>query len=387
LPLPLSEAFFGCLTRTGRKLALGPSAGGALADAVAELSRVYTRERDELAERSRGQSVLGARLSFFLPRDLVKVFGPLAELRDPLLAHGARSLRVLDVGAGLGATSLGLARFLRVERAAVERLEVTALERDARALRVFEHLCGELAQLPDEFVPIQLDARTQDVSDARLGSEFDLVLFGFVLNELYTELPPEQRVERRAQLLTQAAARLRPGGAVIVLEPALKESTRELMRVRDLLAAPRRAPFVVAPCTRLGPCPMLASERDWCHQELPYALPPALAQVAQGAGLRFEGLSYASLVLRNEARVFEPAAGAEGDALYRIVSERLESKGKLELYGCGEAGYVRFTRLERDDSEHNRAFGDARRGQLLRIAEPLSPPGRLDKGTRVTRQP
>ncbi|MFT3923688.1 MAG: small ribosomal subunit Rsm22 family protein [Myxococcales bacterium] len=376
----------GSLTRTGRKLALGPSAGGALSDAVAELSRVYTRERDALAERSRGQTVLGARLAFFLPRDLVKVLGPLSEIKDWLVAHPERSLRVLDVGAGLGATSLGLSRFLRLAGARVERLEVTALERDARALSVFEHLCGELVAMPDEFVPIQLDARTQDVSDARLGSEFDLVLFGFVLNELYTDLPVEQRITRRTQLLEQAASRLRPGGAVIVLEPALKESTRELMRVRDELAASPKAPFVFAPCTRLGPCPMLAGERDWCHQELPYVLPPALAQVAQGAGLRFEGLSYASLVLRNEPRVFTPAPGAEGDALYRIVSERLESKGKLELYGCGEAGYVRFTRLERDDSEENRAFGEARRGDLLRIAEPLDPPGRLGKQTRAKRQ-
>jgi SAM-dependent methyltransferase len=393
--LPLSEAFFFCLARTGAALSLGPSGGGALSDAVSELSRAYTRERDELAERSRGQSVLGARLAFFLPRDLVKMFGPLDEIRADLLARGETSLRVLDVGAGLGATSLGLSRYLRLHGAAVTRLDVTALERDGRALSVFEQLCRGLPSLSDEFVPIALEARAEDVSSAKLGRDFDMVLFGFVLNELYTDLPLDERLERRAQLLRDAASKLRPGGTLIVLEPALKESTRELMRVRDLLAARQAAPFVWAPCTRAGPCPMLASERDWCHQELPYALPPKLAQVAQGAGLRFEGLSYASLVLRNSARTFATSHDDHGP--YRIVSERLESKGKLEAFGCGEAGYVRFSLLERDQTPANRAFAELRRGHMLRIAEPqvfaeerpspsASRTTRLDKVTKVTRE-
>ncbi len=397
LPLPLSEAFFACLARTAGTLALGPSAGGALSDAVSELSRAYTRERAELAERSRGQSVLGARLSFFLPRDLVKVFGPLDELRPELLAPQRKTLRVLDVGAGLGATSLGLARYLRLHGSSLERLEVTALEHDRRALSVFEHLCRELPPLADEFVPISLTPRAEDVNDASLGRDFDLVLFGFVLNELFWERPREERLERRARLLQDAAEKLRPEGAVIVLEPALKDSTRELMRVRDLLTARGAAPFVWAPCTRTGPCPMLAAERDWCHQELPYALLPRLAQVARAAGLRFEGLSYASLVLRNTPRMFAARPELGEHALYRIVSERLESKGKLEAYGCGEGGHVRLSLLERDHSADNRAFSALARGHLLRIAEPPardpSPDGssagravRLGKTTRVTRE-
>jgi hypothetical protein len=128
---------------------------------------------------------------------------------------------------------------------------------------------------------------------------------------------------------------------------------------------------------------MLPSPRDWCHQELAYALPPALAQVAQGAGLRFEGLSYASLVLRNEPRRFPD--GPPDQELYRIVSERLESKGKLELYGCGEAGYLRLTRLDREASAANEAFGAAERGAVLGVRALDHASLRINKPTQVTR--
>jgi hypothetical protein len=208
-----------------------------------------------------------------------------------------------------------------------------------------------------------------------------LILFGFVLNEMYAEAPLETRLAERAALIVQASAQLRPGGAMIVLEPALKAITRELMDVRDRLAARGEAPFVFAPCLRRGPCPMLENDRDWCHQELAYALPPKLAQVAQGAGLRYEGLTYASLVLTREPRALLPHEASE--RLYRVVSERLETKGKLELYGCGEAGLTRLTRLDRDQSTDNAAFDRAERGQVLRIS---SPEARLGRGARVTRE-
>ncbi len=382
VPLPLSAAFYRSLTRVAQRSGLHDAKGSALADSVAELSRAYTRERESLASRSQGQTALGARLAFFLPRDLPKIFGPLDALPDKSALLAQKRLRVLDLGAGLGTTSLGLSRYLKLSGAACERLEVTALERDAQALSVFQQLVTEVASLPEEFVPISLEARAGDLRKQAFGREFDLVVCGFVINELFTEQAPEERIAARAQLLRDMAACLRPQGSLVVLEPALKESTRELMAVRDLLATQAGAPFVHAPCIHDNPCPMLQGERDWCHQELAYALPPDLARVAEGAGLRFEGLSSASLVLRNEPR---PVLTQPDRDVYRIVSQRLETKGKLELFGCGERGYVRLSRLDRDASAANAAFGAAQRGQILEVGA-LDEKQRIASTTQVTRK-
>ncbi|MDB4990319.1 MAG: hypothetical protein JWN04_5497 [Myxococcaceae bacterium] len=345
-----------------------------MADAVMAVSHVYTRERAQMA--SLDKRALLARAGFFWPRDLVKVFGPLDELARVQLTPRKDTLRVLDVGAGLGATSFGLARWLRARALPVSKLHVVALEQNATALKGFSSFVRALGELPDEFVPIELEPRASDLRSTRFSGDFDIVLFGFVLNELYLELPAADRIAKRVELLQQASSRLGEGGSIIVLEPALKDTTRELMQLRDALAATHAAPFVMAPCLHERACPMLASERDWCHQELAYALPKPLADIAKAASLRYEGLRYASLVLANQPRPHQAP-----QPLYRIVSDRLVSKGKLELIGCGPS-YQRFTRLDRHESEANEAFGTAQRGAVLAITGDSA---RIEQQSEVTK--
>ena len=322
------------------------------------------------------RSALLARIGFFWARDLTKIFGPLAALAHCGVMPQHETLRVLDVGAGLGATSFGVARWLRLRGLPTRVLEVVALEQSQPALRAFDALARSLSALPEELVPVRLDPRCGDLTSTRREGKFDLVLLGFVLNELFLTLPEPERIARRAALLVEAAAQLAEGGAILVLEPALKQSARELMQLRDVLTARAAAPYVIAPCLHDAACPMLPSERDWCHQELPYALPPQLASVARAAGLRYEGLRYASLVLANRPRPVTQAAQ------HRVVSDRLESKGKLELFTCSEHGYVRLSRLSRDHSEQNAPFEEARRGDVLTVE---GAPGRIGKDSKVTR--
>jgi ribosomal protein RSM22 (predicted rRNA methylase) len=373
-PLPLSDESLARVGRVAHALC-GRHGERELISATAALSRVYTRERGQMQALESDSRALLARIGFFWARDLTKVFGPLDELLGAGLIARRASLRVLDVGAGLGATSFGLARWLRLRALPTRSLDVVALEQSKSALRAFDALARSLSGLPDELAPIRLDARAGNLHDSRRDGAFDLILLGFVLNELFLDLPVAERVARRAALLTEAAGQLAEGGAIIVLEPALKETTRELMQLRDVLAARAAAPYVIAPCLHARPCPMLPSERDWCHQELPYALPPALATIARAAGLRYEGLSYASLVLANQ-----PRPGQSNR--HRVVSDRLESKGKLELFSCSEAGYVRLSRLTRDASEDNAPFGEARRGDILTLS---GAPGRIGKDSKVSR--
>lgn len=367
--LPLSSTFYRTLAQVGQRLGYPLGDRTALARAVAELSALYTRERDELAQGALGSSAPLARLGFFLPRDMIKPFGPLGELSRAGRLPARHTLRVLDLGAGLGSTSLGLARFLRHVKSPVARLQVTAVERDATALALFRGIVDALNTLDDEFVPIELTPARSDVTRELPEGEFDLVLMGLVLNELFLERSAEERPTLRAALLQKLLARVSRDGALIVLEPALKDSARELMRTRDALVAAAPEAHVFAPCTHREACPMLARERDWCHESLDYALPAPLAEVAKQAGLRFEGLSYAALVLTRAPRF------ADEGVRQRIVSDPLPSKGKLELFGCSREGYQRLTRLDRDRSAHNAEFDRLKRGDLVELTE-----------TRVTKE-
>lgn len=336
---------------------------------VAIVSDAYNRERETLLGVTTSSSDgLQARLRFYLPRDSAKILSPLGELaRAGLLPQ--RRWRVLDLGAGLGTTTLGAARVAK--HLGVPGLDVLALDRDARALDAFVELAKEHEALG--VAPIALNTRALDVtrlSDLREGP-FDLVLAGLVLNEL--------DLETRHRVIESVAPLLAPDGAFVILEPALREITRGLHVLRDRIDAdasaraaltepPTAAPSawnVFAPCLRRGPCPMLETERDWCHEDEPFALPPKLAAVARDASLRFERLTYAYLTLRKDGRTLRDFVGEDAR---RVVSMPLVSKGKRELLVCDDAGRTLLRRLDREASDSNADFGDSYRGDVLRVS-------------------
>jgi SAM-dependent methyltransferase len=347
-----------------------PSDRAARAAAVASLSETYTRRRERVSEVASDRAALLARLVFFLPRDVVRVRPALDELRRAGALPPGRRWRVLDLGAGLGATTLGVASFA-AEHGRVDALEVTAVDRDAGALALLSELLRDTAELG--LPPVRLEPRPADVRtfEPPRGEPYDLVVAGLVLNELWGE---RFGANEGAALARRWVRLLAPGGSVLILEPALRETARRLMRVRDLLADEGSSVGVFAPCARGGPCPMLLGERDWCHTDVHGPLPPPVAELAAAAGLRTERRSLAHLTLRSDGRRLDDGiGGVDGRgsvptaSIHRVVSSLLRSKGKREVMLCGEAGLLRCTRLERHRSEPNMDMDDLSRGDVVEV--------------------
>lgn len=229
--------------------------------------------------------------------------------------------RALDLGAGTGAAGAAL-------RAAFgAAIDVVAVDRVAAPGVIVADLA---ARLP------AVDGR------------FDLIVAAHLLDELYVDRAGADRIALRAERVRAwADGLLAPGGTIVLIEPALRETSRALLAVRDRLLEPSRRPLqVVAPCFWAGACPALARERDWCHDA---AAVPSSPRV-----------DFSYLVLREPGGVPDPA-------LTRIVSDPLPEKGKLKLYACGSTGRHLLVRLNRDRSPANAAFGDLRRGDAARI--------------------
>lgn len=346
---PLEAGWLEVIDRVARRV-LGPHdrTGTPLVTEIRHLSGLYTRDRAAIRASSGARA---ARLRFFLPRDLPKIEGPLATLGRRGLLPTKATWDVVDLGAGYGATTLGLGRLCKREGLA-ERLRVRAVDDDAGALDVLDALAKETrgGALSDLSVPIELDATPGSVAVAEpsiLVRGADLALAGFVVNELFPVAAPgekgrseEDRLELLERWCTRITGALAPGGLLALLEPALREPSRALQRVRDRLVS--RGLDVAHPCTHRAPCPLLARERDWCHAELPLALPDALVPIAREAGLRFEGLSYATLTLRNAP---PPAPEALRAAL---VGGPIATKGKVELQLCHDGRVTRVDWMTRD---------------------------------------
>jgi hypothetical protein len=270
-------------------------------------------------------------------------------------------------------------------------VEITAIDRDAPALAIARAAVRELAARRG--VAAAFAIQDADLLRAPLPAA-DLVLLGSVLNEL----PGDARLAA----VLRALAAIGDDGAVIVIEPALRDTARALHELRDAVLAAGRG-HVFAPCTRaIAPCPALADPGDWCHEDRALALPPRTAELARLTHLRDGGMKFAYLVLRRRPLALversemgggDPAGfagGAGGKAprgidaapAWRVVSAPLPAKGKLEVIGCSAAGRVPLRLLRRHRTAANRSIEAAERGDVVVIE---AGPGNAPPGTPADR--
>ena len=256
---------------------------------------------------------------------LARVFAELG----PRLA-GVR--RVLDLGAGTGAAGQAARQALGGD------VEVTSVDR--------------VAAVPGAIVADLRSARRPPGVDGR----FELILAAHLLNELSASLSIE---DRAALVFAWGRELLAEGGHIVLLEPALRETSRDLLAVRDRLVG--AGFFVVAPCFWQAACPALERDRDWCHSTAPWE--PAEAD--RRAGRSRVDFSY--LVLGRAPGATDRERERDR-RLFRVVSDPMVEKGRLRLFGCGPSGRHALVRLDRDRTDANADFGEAERGDILVVA-------------------
>ena len=254
---------------------------------------------------------LGAYLLWWWPQTYAKVQAALRMAGPP------RGRRILDVGSGPAPAAMAALDLLGGEATCFDASAAALAE--ARALGI----ARTTQEMPRE--------------------PFDLTLAANVLCELEDPLA----------LLRQLT------GTVVVVEPALRETGRALLEARDVLL--REGWFAAAPCLTQGPCPALASPRDWCTAEARWDPPRLFRQLAEATGLRAdEMLSFAPLVLSRDEPPRRPQA-------WRVVGVPAPEKGKRRVWLCGEEERLPLVRLDRDATPRNSSFDSLRRGDLVRL--------------------
>ncbi len=300
---------------------------------------------------------LGAYLLWWWPQSYAKTRA-LLRLLPALPPRG----RILDLGAGPGPAALAALDALGGEAVALDA-SGAALD-EAKAIAGSARLAVRHWKLDGGGLPLAA------------GERFELITLANLLSEL-----PGGPAER-ARLLTQIASEhLAPGGALLVLEPALRETGRALLEVRDLIVA-SGALRALAPCLTQRPCPALLATKDWCTAEERWTPPPHIVQLAQETGLKAdELLSYAPLALAREVPAPPPG-------LFRVVGVPPPEKGKSRVFVCNdEHGRAAAVLLDRDAALPTAPLGQLRRGDLVTLRG-LAQKGdglRLGKDSEVVR--
>jgi ribosomal protein RSM22 (predicted rRNA methylase) len=335
---------------------------GKLAPRLEALSRAYNSGLvgDVGPDHVREKAPLEARIAFSFARDVPKGGASLRDLiaAGALHAIGERPFRIVDLGAGLGAMTWGIARAIA---AAAKRqgqparpVEALLIDEDAEVLRAATDIADEIAsRLGDRAPKVTIRTRQGRVSAAMGVPPADLVMVGQLFSEMDGATEPVARAQRHADLLSSWLRDLvEPDGSLVVVEPALRQRTRHLHAIREQLVA--QGVNVFGPCLHAHTCPMLADPTQWCHEDRAIDLPAWLVPLARAAGLRYQGLTFSHLVLRRDAqRLVDAVSAVDASGAprvrLRVVSDVRVTKGKSELFACtAEGEHQRLRRLDRD---------------------------------------
>jgi len=309
-----------------------------------------------------------AYLAYFHDASAAQVRRTLADLDASSTELLPSELRVLDVGAGTGGASEGVRRFAESlgKSARITMLEPGSVARES-APRVFR---GE---------PSKLEVRAWKAGDAIPDGPFDVIVASHMLNELFAS--DLARLDARTAFAQSLANRLTPNGLLVLVEPALKRTGRELLVIRDRLLQQTKL-AALAPCLFQGACPAIQRPRDWCHADRPWTPTELVVEAGAAAGLERDTLKYTAVVFGRR----HPAPEKTKDvATFRIVSSRLEEKGKSRYFGCGPSGRHALVRLDKSSTGENAAFDSFERGDLVRLGR-LVPSGdgkRVEADTSV----
>jgi ribosomal protein RSM22 (predicted rRNA methylase) len=328
---------------------------------VIRLSRLLTSEREDLpAAYLKDERLRNAYRAYFLPSNLSKIHKPLQDLSLHSRALFSKAkLRILDIGTGPGTASLGALTFFSQQERKQPQLEFTAVDQVAGNLKIAEALfssCGTTHELEASLKTVR--SEIEGLGNLVHG-HFDVIILSNVMNELYAR--EESRTEKRVSILNTILKRcLDDDGSCIIIEPALRETSREMLEVRDGLL--EQGLNVYSPCLFSGKCPALANPRDWCHEDIPWDPPALVKEIDKLTGLRKDSLKFSYLVLRRDGLTLKDVAHENS---FRVVSEPLVSKGKREFFVCGAAGRRLVTRLDKDTTPGNELFGALQRGTLV----------------------
>jgi predicted nicotinamide N-methyase len=310
-------------------------------DALRYLTRGLSATRDLAgAQYLDDPRLLGAYLLYFWPISYMQARYALSALE--LTPQELKSYSFLDLGSGPGPVALAMAH----SGAPL----VTAADRSHPALRIITEL-SHAAKLP--VATKQWNGET----DKLPAGNFTVITMSHLINELFIKHP--QKNIRRAQLIESFFAKLPDNGHIIIIEPALKSTSRDLMQIRDYLV--EKGFFIKAPCTMCGPCPALKDDAATCHATYQWHIPNIISQIVKEAGMDREELKLAYMIISKKK--IEP-----NPDIYRIVSDPMLNKaGRTRMLVCGEKGRISFSCKRGEGFTAERDFFMLKRGDAVEI--------------------
>ncbi len=295
---------------------------------------------------------------YYTSANLLKIYYPLDELRPSGFFSSNKPIRVLDVASGTGSMAWGFMSWAGQNQIPAGQCHLTLSDYSESALRESgSDLKSVFTDTVFQTIPVNLN------DPCVTGASYDLVIGGNFLSEL------SSRGIDNFQLLLEKS--LNDDGYALLIEPALRETARNLQAFRDRMLS--KGWTIYSPCCTLIPCPLLHDPGDWCHHDIPWERPVYMALMDEMIGHIKKSLKFTYIILtkKNRTLINYISPGKNRKNIYRIVSELFDEKGRYRAIACNDTGKTEFQKNKRNKTVCNEAFGRLRRYNLVEIKNPI----------------
>ena len=356
----------------GKKKGLDRNEIKTLSASLLKLQRGLTGKRNLVGQSYMSdKNLFGAYLLYYFPISYLQIqsiIGSVQNEFEKIAEAKTEKIRILEIGSGPapGTTAI-IDRIRKLNENA--KIEVVLLDSSKNALEIAKKV------IQTDFENVSVETHVTDLENekilSKIGSGFSVILLSHVLNELWKN--NGDKISLRLEFLSKAKNLLDSENALLILnEPALLESSRNLMKVRDAIL--KSEDFsnldLISPCPHSlsKSCPALSSENQTCHAENFFDPIEPIKSLAHGAGLDRESVKMCFFVFKTDNK---NAQSDDKNTSLTVVSEGMLNKsGRIRFMLCD--GEKRFSLSAKKDDAHAKEIGffKLHRYEKIRIENP-----------------
>ena len=302
---------------------------------------------------------------YFFPRTFSSALFVLSSVEDIIRdilnrrMNDKRDLIFIDLSAGVCSASsafIYLLDFIARENKILQDLKIRLVVQDISdvaldfGLKIL-HQISKNVPFKFEFEKMVLDASRINIKK-EIGENPDIAVLSFSLYDIF-----HTDVEAMIVWSDKVLKSVSDYGIFVLIEPALKKrNSLFIMKIRDALRE-----YVVAPCTHYDDCPILKIQDDWCHFGTKWIPPLSLSRGMSLIGGRVPEINFSYLILSKNKEF------SRWVNFHRVVSHRLEEKGRIRFWTCSSSGKNLFQILKKNISDKNSDIEYVQSGDVVFI--------------------
>ncbi|OGF63727.1 MAG: hypothetical protein A2Y62_03380 [Candidatus Fischerbacteria bacterium RBG_13_37_8] len=344
------------------------------------------------------RELTAAYLAFLFPQSFMKINAILNELyslnNTAFFEHD--QYHIADIGCGIGASTFGTIEFFKAMKKDIV-LHFDAIDYNKEP---FE-LMREMSKDSNYFRNTNFAFIHNDIEKiaSRSGRKCDIIILSLVLGEIESKISIIALIRKLMKHLTET-------GMLIIIEPALQESSKNLILLRNKLISYNVS--ILSPCLNEQPCPLTYSAQHWCYREIAWTPPASMEYLNRKLFREINTLKFSYLVIANNTRKgcrggpmrppnkidansdipFQAEKELDLKNLYafRAISFPKKQKGEYIIKACDSSCTIRVIELlHKDITDANKQFLELSRGDLFFLLDTALSEAtiRLSSGTGI----